>query len=212
MHEGTLISAAGTQLNTLVQLDPIYITFNPAETDVPKLEARRKQGDIIAEVFLTGDTEPRYKGKLVFLDNVVERATGTITARAQVDNPDRALLPGQFVRVRLAIGTTPNALLVPQTAIGASQTGQYLYTVSPDNKTEQRFVTLGARYGDRVVVTGPIKEGDKVIVGNLQRLSPNVLVQPQEQTAAATVTWVPLSFEKSGRWLCRAQAAALAGR
>jgi multidrug efflux system membrane fusion protein len=117
---------------------------------------------------------------------VVERATGTITARAQVDNPDRALLPGQFVRVRLAIGTTPNALLVPQTAIGASQTGQYLYTVSPDNKTEQRFVTLGARYGDRVVVTGPIKEGDKVIVGNLQRLSPNVLVQPQEQTAAAT--------------------------
>jgi multidrug efflux system membrane fusion protein len=186
VHEGTLISAAGTQLNTLVQLDPIYITFNPAETDVPILEARRKQGDIIAEVFLTGDTEPRYKGKLVFLDNVVERATGTITARAQVDNPERALLPGQFVRVRLAIGTTPNALLVPQTAIGASQTGQYLYTVSPDNKTEQRFVTLGARYGDRVVVTGPIKEGDKVIVGNLQRLSPNVLVQPQEQTAAAT--------------------------
>jgi multidrug efflux system membrane fusion protein len=185
VHEGTLISASGTQLNTLVQLDPIYVTFNPAETDVPKLEARRKQGDVGAEVFLTGDTEPRYKGKLVFLDNVVDRASGTITARAQVDNPDRALLPGQFVRVRLAIGTTPNALLVPQAAIGASQTGQYLYTVSSDNKAEQRFVTLGARYGDRVVVTGPVKEGDKVIVGNLQRLSPNTLVQPQEQTAAA---------------------------
>jgi multidrug efflux system membrane fusion protein len=185
VHEGTLISAAGTQLNTLVQLDPIYVTFNPAETDVPKLEARRKLSDVGAEIFLTGDTEPRYKGKLVFLDNVVDRASGTITARAQVDNPDRALLPGQFVRVRLAIGTTPNALLVPQAAIGASQTGQYLYTVSPDNKAEQRFVTLGARYGDRVVVTGPVKEGDKVIVGNLQRLSPNTLVQPQEQTAAA---------------------------
>ncbi|MEA2759814.1 MAG: rane fusion protein multidrug efflux system [Methylobacteriaceae bacterium] len=185
VHEGTLISAAGTQLNTLVQLDPIYVTFNPAETDVPKLEARRKQGDVGAEVFLTGDTEPRYKGNLVFLDNVVDRASGTITARAQVDNPDRALLPGQFVRVRLAIGTTPNALLVPQAAIGASQTGQYLYTLSPDNKAEQRFVALGARYGDRVVVTGPVKEGDKVIVGNLQRLSPNTLVQPQEQTAAA---------------------------
>jgi multidrug efflux system membrane fusion protein len=186
VHEGTLISAAGTQLNTLVQLDPIYVTFNPAETDVPRLEARRKQGDVVAEVSLTGDTEPRYRGTLVFLDNVVDRASGTITARAQVANPDRALLPGQFVRVRLAIGTTANALLVPQAAIGASQTGQYLYTVSPDNKAEQRFVTLGARYGDRVVVTGPIKEGDKVIVGNLQRLSPNVLVQPQEQTAAAT--------------------------
>jgi multidrug efflux system membrane fusion protein len=186
VHEGTLISAAGTPLNTLVQLDPIYVTFNPAETDVPRLEARRKQGDVVAEVSLTGDTEPRYKGKLVFLDNVVDRASGTITARAQVANPDRALLPGQFVRVRLAIGTTPNALLVPQAAIGVSQTGQYLYTVSPDNKAEQRFVTLGARYGDRVVVTGPVKEGDKVIVGNLQRLSPNILVQPQEQTAAAT--------------------------
>jgi multidrug efflux system membrane fusion protein len=186
VHEGTLISAAGTQLNTLVQLDPIYVTFNPAETDVPRLEAQRKQGDVAAEIFLTGDTEPRYKGKLVFLDNVVDRATGTITARAQVANQDRALLPGQFVRVRLAIGTTSNALLVPQTAIGASQTGQYVYTVGPDNKAEQRFVTLGARYGPRVVVTGPVKEGDRVIVGNLQRLSPNVLVQPQEQTAAAT--------------------------
>jgi multidrug efflux system membrane fusion protein len=184
VHEGALISAAGTQLNTLVQLDPIYVTFNPAETDVPRLEARRKQGDVAAEVFLTGDTEPRYKGKLVFLDNVVDRASGTITARAQLDNPDRALLAGQFVRVRLAIGTTPNALLVPQTAIGVSQTGQYLYTVGPDNKAEQRFVALGARYGERVVVTGPVKEGDKVIVGNLQRLSPNVLVQPQEQSAA----------------------------
>jgi multidrug efflux system membrane fusion protein len=186
VHEGTLISAAGTPLNTLVQLDPIYVTFNPAETDVPRLEARRKQEDVTAEVSLTGDTEPRYKGKLVFLDNVVDRASGTITARAEVPNPDRALLPGQFVRVRLAIGTMPNALLVPQTAIGVSQTGQYLYTVSPDNKAEQRFVTLGARYGDRVVVTGPVKEADKVIVGNLQRLSPNTLVQPQEQTAAAT--------------------------
>jgi multidrug efflux system membrane fusion protein len=186
VHEGTLISAAGTPLNTLVQLDPIYVTFNPAETDVPKLEARRKQEDVVAEVFLTGDTEPRYKGKLVFLDNVVDRASGTITARAQVANPDRALLPGQFVRVRLAIGTTPSALLVPQAAIGASQTGQYVYTVSPDNKAEQRFVTLGARYGERVVVAGPVKESDRVIVGNLQRVSPNGLVQPQEQTAAAT--------------------------
>jgi multidrug efflux system membrane fusion protein len=185
VHEGTLISAAGTPLNTLVQLDPIYVTFNPAETDAPTLEAHRKQGDVIAEVFLTGDTEPRYKGKLVFLDNVVDRASGTITARAQVANPDRALLPGQFVRVRLAIGTTPNALLVPQAAIGASQTGQYVYTVGPDNKAEQRFVTLGARYSDRVVVTGPLKEGDKVIVGNLQRVSPNALVRAEEQTAAA---------------------------
>jgi multidrug efflux system membrane fusion protein len=186
VHEGTLISASGTQLNNLVQLDPIYVTFNPAETDAPRLEQRRKQGDVVAEVFLTGDKEPRVKGKLVFLDNVVDRASGTITARAQVANPERTLLPGQFVRVRLAIGTTPNALLVPQTAIGAAQTGQYLYVVGPDNKAEQRFVTLGARYGDRVVVNGPVNEGDKVIVGNLQRVSPNALVSPQEQTAAAT--------------------------
>ncbi len=185
VHEGTLISAAGTQLNTLVQLDPIYVTFNPAETEAPKLEARRKQGDIVAEVSLTGDTQPSFTGKLVFLDNVVDRATGTITARAQVDNPQRTLLPGQFVRVRLAIGTLPDALLVPQTAIGVSQTGQYVYTVSPDNRAEQRFVTLGARYGERVVITGPVKEGDKVIVGNLQRLSPNTRVEVQEQTAAA---------------------------
>ena len=74
---------------------------------------------------------------------------------------------------------------MPQ-AVGVSQTGQYLYTVSRDDKAEQRFVTLGPRYGDRVVVNGPVKEGDRVIVGNLQRLSPSVLVQPQEQTAAAT--------------------------
>ncbi|GAC1328355.1 MAG: efflux RND transporter periplasmic adaptor subunit [Beijerinckiaceae bacterium] len=186
VHEGTLISAAGTQLNSLVQLDPIYVTFNPGETDVPRLEERRRQGDLPAEVFLTGDTKPRSKGKLVFLDNNVDRASGTITARAQIANPDRALLPGQFVRVRLAIGTIPNALLVPQTAIGANQTGQYVYVVGSDNKAEQRFVKLGARYDDRVVISGPIKDGENVIVGNLQRVSPNTLVKAETAPAPAT--------------------------
>jgi len=132
---------------------------------------------IVAEL-LTGPGEPQFRGTLTFLDNAVDRATGTIVARATIANPDRRLLPGQYVRVRLRLGEQPGALLVPQVAIGSSQLGKFVYVVGAGSKVEQRLVTTGATDGDLVVVAKGLAEGDSVIVGNLQKIGAGAPVQP----------------------------------
>ncbi len=177
--EGTLVaSAAGTPLNNLVQLSPIYITFNPGETELAEIQKAFANGTVETEVIIPGsDAKPR-EGKLTFIDNAVERNTGTIVARATIDNLDLSLLPGQYVRIRLHIRELPNALMVPQTALGSSQFGKYVYVVGKDNLVEQRVVALGPTDGDLVTLTSGIKEGDKIISGNLQKIFPGAPIQP----------------------------------
>ncbi len=177
VHEGALITVAGTPFNSLVQLDPLYATFNPREADLDRIGKAAAGGAVEADILLTGETRARLRGKLSFLDNNVDRATGTITARVVVDNPRRTVLPGQYVRVRLHVGDMDGALLVPQAAVGSSQIGKFVYVVGPDSKAEQRYVSLGPTEGDLVVLTKGVNEDDRVIVGNLQRLAPGTLVR-----------------------------------
>jgi RND family efflux transporter MFP subunit len=124
-----------------------------------------------SKVSLPDDASADYSGELTFIDNGVDRATGTITARATVPNPKFTLLPGQYVRVRLHVRDEPDALLVPQIVLGSSQLGKYVYVVGPDSKAEQKIVTLGPTEGDSVSVTG-LAENDRVITGNLQKIGP----------------------------------------
>jgi multidrug efflux system membrane fusion protein len=175
---GTLVSASGTVLNTLVQLDPIYVTFNPSETDLALIQKARATGEVEADVAVPGGSETGHKGRLTFLDNSVDRSTGTIVARATIKNDGMSLLPGQYVRIRLRVGTHADALMVPQTALGSSQLGQYLYVVGQDNKVEQRLVSLGPTHRDLVVVLSGITERDRIISGNLQKIGPGLPVQP----------------------------------
>src|SRR3954452_7019187 len=109
---GTLVGSAGATLNTLVQLDPIYVTFNPSESDLREIQKARKSGTLKADVLLPRETEARYNGDVTFIDNSVDHATGTISARATIRNADFSLLPGQYVRLRVRIGEQPNATLV----------------------------------------------------------------------------------------------------
>jgi multidrug efflux system membrane fusion protein len=187
VHEGTLISAAGTPLNTLVQLDPIYVSFNPPETDLAAIAKAAAQGPVAAEVMIGDDAKARFSGTLSFLDNQVDHATGSITARATIANPLPSLLPGQYARVRLHVGEQPDALLIPQVAVGSSQLGRYVFVVGPDEKAEQRVVTLGRTYGDLIVVEQGLTEGEPVIVGNLQKLRRGAAVTPQPAPGAGGV-------------------------
>jgi multidrug efflux system membrane fusion protein len=175
---GTLVSVAGTTLNTLVQLDPIYVTFNPSEAELGDIQKAHAAGKVDVEVLVPPETEAHHKGELTFLDNVVDRATGTLTARATIANGDFTLLPGQYVRARLHLKDEPDALLVPQAALGSSQLGKYVYVVGAGNKAEQRLVTLGPTAGDLVVVKKGVNEGDQIITGNLQKIGPGAPVQP----------------------------------
>jgi multidrug efflux system membrane fusion protein len=128
-------------------------------------------------VLLPGETDARHSGDVTFIDNAVDRATGTITVRATIGNADFGLLPGQYVRIRLHIREEPDALMVPQIALGSSQLGKYVYVVSTNSKADQRLVSLGSESGELVSVKG-LAEGDQVITGNLQKIGPGAPVQP----------------------------------
>jgi multidrug efflux system membrane fusion protein len=181
---GTLVAAAGVPLNTLVQLDPIYVTFDPSEADLARIEKAQVSGTVEAEVFLPGESRASHATKLLTFDNVVDAATGTILTRAIIRNSDFMLLPGQYVRIRLRVGEQPDALMVPQTAIGFSQLGKYVYVIGQDNKVEQHLVALGPADGDLIAVAG-VAESDQIVVGNLQKIGPGAVVQPIMKTGAA---------------------------
>jgi membrane fusion protein, multidrug efflux system len=183
---GTLVSVAGTVLNTLVQLDPIYVTFNPSETDLAQIEEAKAAGPIAVDVLLPGASEPSQKGELTFIDNTVDHSTGTITARATIGNAKFTLLPGQYVRVRLHIKEQPDALMVPQVALGSSQLGKYLYVLGKGNTVDQRIVSLGPVNGDQVAILSGVAEGDQVITGNLQKIGPGMPVSPLPQQKPAS--------------------------
>ena len=177
---GTLAGAGATVLNTLVQIDPVYVTFDPGETDLVALQRARRAGTVAVDVTVPGQDVPPHRGELSFIDNSVSRATGTVTARATIANADLSLLPGQYVRVTVHLREQPGALLVPQVAVGSSQLGKYVFVVGAGDHVEQRGVTLGPSEGDLVAVTGDIKPDERVIVGNVQKIGPGMPVKPME--------------------------------
>ena len=107
----------------------------------------------------------------------MDGSTGTIVARTTIANPDYTLLPGEFVHVRLLVADRPDTLLVPQVALGSSQFGKHVYVVE-NGKAVQRMVSIGATYGDLVIIDRGVTAHDAVIVGNLQKIAPGAPVRP----------------------------------
>jgi multidrug efflux system membrane fusion protein len=175
--KGALVGPSTGPLNTLVQLDPVYITFNPSETELAEIEKARAAGKVEAEVTTPGVAGLTRKGELSFLDNVIDRATGTIVARLTLANPDFALLPGQYVQVRLLLRDEPDALMVPEAALGSNQMGKFVYVVGEGDKAELRPLELGPKDGELVSVIKGLSLDDRVIVGNLQKIWPGSPVQ-----------------------------------
>jgi membrane fusion protein, multidrug efflux system len=184
--KGSLVGSTTGPLNTLVQLDPIYVTFNPSESELAEIVTARAAGSVKAEISVAGQSQLTRKGELTFLDNGIDKATGTIVARVTIANSDFLLLPGQYVRVRLHLRDEPNALMAPMAALGSSQTGKFVYVVGEGERAEQRPLTLGPMDGELVNVVKGLNEGDRVIVGNLQKIGPGSPVKPlpQEQKPA----------------------------
>jgi multidrug efflux system membrane fusion protein len=184
VFEGSLISVAGATLNTLVQLDPIYVSFNPSEADLDAITRAQALAPIETAVSVDGG-KPTHVGPVTFIDNQVSQSTGTILLRATIANADRGLLPGQYVTARLHLGDLKDALQLPQGAIGSTQIGRTVLIVGAGNKVEQRLVKLGDSDGDMVVVTDGLKPGDRVITGQLQKLRPGAVVEPMADSGQA---------------------------
>ena len=190
---GQLVGAnSATVLSTIVQLNPIYVNFTASERDVLQVRALlahsgRTTADLMGIPVEIGlQTEPGYmhKGKLDYIAPTVDPSTGTLAARAILDNADRSLLPGYFVRVRIASEPEP-ALLVPDVAIGSDQGGRYVLIVNKDNVVEQRRVDPGQLIGDLRAIRKGLTKDDRVVVGGIMRAIPGQIVEPDVQPLTA---------------------------
>ena len=187
-------NASGTQLTSIVSLDPIYIYFDMDEATYLKnnrlyFEGKRpssRENPNPVQVSLTGETKPSHDGKVDFLDNRLDVSTGTLRGRAVIPNKDFSILPGQFGRVRL-IGSSPyDALLLPDTAIASDQSRKVVFVVKDDDTVEERQVTLGPLDEGLRVIREGLKPEDRVIIDGLQRARVGAKVSPHTAPAAPT--------------------------
>ncbi len=194
---GELVGVASpTQLATIVALDPIYVNFNVNEQDVLRIraEARRRgltQADlkqVPVEIGLQTEDGYPHKGTLDYVSPTLNQSTGTLAVRGVIPNPDRVLLPGFFVRVRVPEPTEQSeALLVPDTALGADQGGRYVLVVNGGNTVEQRKVKTGPLDGGLRVIEEGLKPDDRVVIAGLLHAVPGEKVDPQLQKIGSPV-------------------------
>ena len=175
-----------TLLATLVSLDPIHLDFDMSEADFLAFsrERARIKGALAdkVDIALSDETQFARQGTLDFVDNALNRSSGTIHARGTVPNPDHLLVPGEFARVRLGVGAPAQALLVPDTAVLPDQSQHVVMTVSRDGVVVPKPVEIGDLRGSLRVIRSGLAPGDRVIIDGIPHAAPGVKVAPQDGT------------------------------
>jgi RND family efflux transporter MFP subunit len=181
-----------TMLGTIVSMDPIRFEFTMDEASYLRYERFSSSGKevtgrehgVTVGLKLIDDKNFERRGNMDFVDNAIDRSSGTIRGRAVFANPDGLLTPGMFGRVRVPGSPTYDALLLPDAAIGTEQIKKYVLVVDADNKAVMKYVTLGQLTEDNLrVIRSGIDAGDRVVVNGLMRVRPGQKVNPQEQGA-----------------------------
>jgi RND family efflux transporter MFP subunit len=198
---GNYVTAGETTLTSVVSLDPIYVSFDGDEQRYLHFQQKAIGAGHDAtgvQVGLDGEPGFPHDGRVDFVDNAVDPATGTIHLRAVIVNSDRRLVPGLMARVRLPGSADYAAVLVPDIAVATDQDRRYVLVVGADGTVEYRSVELGSfSDGLRVVRTG-LKVGERVIVSGLARAHPGGKVTPQETPAPASVATVQIPTKTAG--------------
>ncbi|HEY1304760.1 MAG TPA: efflux RND transporter periplasmic adaptor subunit [Vicinamibacterales bacterium] len=175
---GNLVAANTTQLMTVVQVEPIFVTFSVPAVHLATIKRAAAAGRGLKVIAIPQDGDPQsVEGRLTFWDNVVDPATDTIKLKAAMTNQDHRLWPGQFARVTLELDTLPNATVIPQEAMQIGQDGAFVFVVTDKSTVEQRPITAGQRVGDDVVVQKGIEPGERVVTEGQLRLEQGTRVQ-----------------------------------
>ncbi|MGE8500182.1 MAG: efflux RND transporter periplasmic adaptor subunit [Pseudomonas sp.] len=192
VSEGSLMVAgdpSASLLTNITQLDPIYVNFAAPDSDVEMVRSGLQKGELLLEgkqmgvkiMFGDGSSYP-LQGKVDFTDSLVDRTTGTVSARAVVPNPEQKLLPGQFVRVMVTGISVPRAITVPERAVAQGPRGTFVYVVDAEDKARMREVTTGRTSQGRWVIESGVSEGDRVIVEGLPKVRPDSPVKVSDAT------------------------------
>jgi multidrug efflux system membrane fusion protein len=189
LQAGNLVKA--NDVNPLVvinQVRPIYVNFAVPEQSLPEVRQYMAKGPLAVEVVLSEGVQSagqqrRPRGRLIFVDNAVDPSTGTIRLRAQFDNTDGALWPGQFVNVSVRLSEQADALVVPVQAVQTGPEGQYVYVIDDDMIADVRRITVQRTEGERAIVAKGLAKDERVVTRGQLRLGPKVRVQIGKQTA-----------------------------
>lgn len=186
--EGALVGRDDATLLAIIdQLDPVNVLFTQPNAEVLRLKSALADGTLkatdsrIVELVLENGQIYGHKGRLFFSDLSVDPGTGAITLKAEFPNPQRLLLPGTFVRVRLPQAVEENAIVVPQRAVQSGPQGQYVLLVGPEDKATPRPVKVGAMSGTDFVIADGLKGGETLIVDGVQKAKPGMVVKPVPQ-------------------------------
>jgi RND family efflux transporter MFP subunit len=180
---GNLVTSGQTLLTTLVSIDPIYVSFDGDEQaylkymDFERGALSRNQQPVF--VGLEDESGYPHQGVMVFVDNEIDRTTGTIRARGLLENHQREFVPGMFARVKLPGGSPHQAVLINDSAIGTDQSTQYVLVIGSDNKAQYRPIKLGPLVDGLRVVREGLAPGDTIVVDGLQRVRPGSVVSPE---------------------------------
>ena len=178
LQAGNLVKANDVNpLLVINQVRPVYVNFSVPEQNLPEVRKYMAAGPLKVEVLPTDAGQKRVEGQLIFIDNAVDPTTGTIRLRAQFDNADAALWPGQFVNVSVRLYEQADALIVPSQAVQSGPDGQYVYIVGGDMLVELRRITVQRTDGERAIVAKGLAKGERVVTRGQLRLGPKVRVQ-----------------------------------
>ena len=192
---GNLVGdGTATVLATILKDDPIYSYVNVSENDLLRFRQMAREGkhrdfekgdEIALDLGLANEQGFPHRGKLNYSDPTVDPASGTVLARGIYPNPDRVIVPGLFARVRVILDEKPDALLVPERALGTDQRGRYLLIVGEKDVVEHRTVKVGAQQGDLRVIDENLKPGELVVVNGIQKARPGAKVKPIREARPA---------------------------
>lgn len=189
---GTLVGTAGKSLlATVVKSDTVLVDFSMTALDYLKSKERNvtlgqkdstRSWQPTVTITLPDNSVYPYKGLVDFAEPQVDPKTGTFSVRAEMPNPDRVLLPGQFTKVRLLLDVRENATVIPQKALIIEKGGAYAFIMRRDSTVERRFIELGPEFGNNVVVERGLESGEMVVSEGYHKLTPGIKVRVGEAT------------------------------
>lgn len=173
-----------TVLAKVVQLNPIYVEFNPSVSDYAEFINYRHNKTFAVTVTMPPDNTTSFKGKVDMINNQANVSTSTIEMRAIIDNPDKLLLPGIYVNVDLILDNDSKQLLIPSEAVSDVQGQRSLFILGKDNKVIVRKITTSGEYKGQTIIKSGLKAGETIILDNLQKLRPAMSVTPKQDSSA----------------------------
>ena len=199
INKGNVIKANDLTMVTINKITPIYVAFSLPEQNLANIKKYMAEGSLQVDAVIPGDEKRPVQGKLTFINNAVDAATGTIQLKGTFENKDKILWPGQFINVVLTLTTQRNAVVMPAAALQTGQQGQYVFVMKPDFTVESRPVTVAWSYGELAVVAQGVTPGEKVVTDGQLNLITGVRVELKgEQPQTPPVKSAPTGSDQAG--------------